>query len=244
MDFFSFVDSSIALSPWVNKFYRIGWESYDKSTEELFLNLRCAGKQAEETMFAATLGVNTHKGLIFSLAVICGAMGRKHYFIEDEVDMNEVLEECSVLGRFALQDFEKRGEETYGRQCYERYHTLGIRGEAAEGFSSVTDIGVRCLKREIDAGRTINDAAVITLLTLISRVDDTNMIHRGGYDQSVRCKKEAQLLITESNGSDGVDRMFSLDDEYIAKGLSPGGCADLLALSFFLYFVEQEQKRR
>ncbi|MCF7953621.1 MAG: triphosphoribosyl-dephospho-CoA synthase [Spirochaetales bacterium] len=55
--------------------------SQDKSSQHkevfnyaaLFPGLRSIGREAEDAMFRATGGVNTHKGLIFSLGVLCAA---------------------------------------------------------------------------------------------------------------------------------------------------------------------------
>ena len=38
--------------------------------------LRPHGKQCERDMLLATAGVNTHKGMLFSLALLCAAAGR------------------------------------------------------------------------------------------------------------------------------------------------------------------------
>ena len=35
-----------------------------------------------------------------------------------------------------------------------------------------------------------------------------------------------------------IDTLDDLDQQYIAENLSPGGCADLLALSLLLHFLD------
>lgn len=46
---------------------------FDCAEVELFPALQTAGMQAEADMLAATGGVNTHKGAVFSLGVLCAA---------------------------------------------------------------------------------------------------------------------------------------------------------------------------
>ena len=53
------------------------------------------GKNAEKAMFAATKGVNAHKGAIFTLGVICGALGRLAW--EDRHSPAAVLAEASAM---------------------------------------------------------------------------------------------------------------------------------------------------
>jgi len=55
-------------------FFSIGWEHGDETGDRLFERLRFAGQNAEAKMFSATGGVNTHKGLIFASAILCGAL--------------------------------------------------------------------------------------------------------------------------------------------------------------------------
>ncbi|MFR5732678.1 MAG: triphosphoribosyl-dephospho-CoA synthase [Clostridium sp.] len=56
-------------------------------TMMLFEAIRLTGIEAEKAMFAATDGVNTHKGMIFSMGTIAAAAGlfyRRHEHFEAE----------------------------------------------------------------------------------------------------------------------------------------------------------------
>ncbi len=110
MDFFTFVDSSAALIPWFRDFFSIGWEHGDETGDRLFERLRFAGQNAEAKMFSATGGVNTHKGLIFASAILCGALGKiyKDAFLlgkKPPVPLDAVVGECKKLGSCSLKDF-------------------------------------------------------------------------------------------------------------------------------------------
>ena len=247
MDFFTFLDSSAALIPWFRDFFCIGWDHASDPEPLLFSRLRFAGKRAEEQMFSATGGVNTHKGLAFSFAVLCGALGQIHARRPLPLDGTQVIDACRKLGRCALDDFQKTGEkepqgepsETNGEQCRRRYGLLGARGEAAAGFPSALRYGLPVLKKRLAKGDPLNDAAVFSLLSLIASVDDTNMIHRGGFAAAQDRKKEAMRLLSQLTNENFHDALNALDSSYIRENLSPGGCADLLAVSLMLCFLEQ-----
>lgn len=73
MDYLTFEDSIRAILPFIKEMAGIGASWGDKMSEEspdkaagcLFKAIRLSGLKAEKAMFAATGGVNTHKGIIF-----------------------------------------------------------------------------------------------------------------------------------------------------------------------------------
>lgn len=243
MDFFTFLDSSAALSPWFRTLFCIGWDHAQASPPILFQHLRFAGRQAEQAMMHATRGVNTHKGLIFSLGLLCGALGAVQSSLLHPVSLQEVLSLCKVLGKCSLEDFSDGHPSLHsnGMECYRMFQVTGVRGQAACGFPDAVKIGLPSLRRWIQAGLSINDASAVTLLDLIANVTDTNMIHRGGLASAQQCKVQAQRLLSELNCENIYSKLTWLDEQYRKENLSPGGCADLLAISLMLYFLEQEK---
>ena len=87
------------------------------------------------------------------------------------------------------------------------------------------------------AGLSLNDASVLTLLALIAAVTDTNMIRRGGLAEALSRQQEARRLLLTITSATLLPTLTALDQDYISHNLSPGGCADLLALSLFLVFI-------
>ena len=71
------------------------------------------------------------------------------------------------------------------------YGEKGIRGEVADGFSSITKIALPWYKKAIEEGKSENDAGVIALLALIANVYDTNLYKRGDADGK---QKRAQQI--------------------------------------------------
>ena len=241
MDFFTFLDSSAALSPWFREMFCLGWNSAGRPAEELFRQLRFSGQQAEQAMYTATGGVNTHKGLIFSLGILCGALGAAHSGRPIPVPMEQVLQLCRELGQCSLSDFSSApAQETSGLRCFHAHQITGARGQAAQGFPAAVEIGLPSLRKWTARGLSLNDAGAMTLAALLAETEDTNMIHRGGLARAEKCRKDMDKLIPQLTADNVYHLLSQLDRQYIEANLSPGGCADLLALSFFLFFLEQQ----
>ena len=68
---------------------------------------------------------------------------------------------------------------------------------------------------------------------------DTNMIHRGGYELAKAASEEAKALL-EREPFPGVPALEKLNRDYVEKNLSPGGTADLLAMTLMLHFLKEE----
>ena len=111
-----------------------------------------------------------------------------------------------------------------------RYGLTGIRGEVAAGLPSVVETGLNAYRMAQSRGYSSNDSAAAALVHLIARVEDSNLYHRGGASGAAWAKREAEKLLPLPD----MARITDLDDRFIARNLSPGGCADLLAATLFL----------
>ena len=69
-----------------------------------------------------------------------------------------------------------------------------------------------------------------TLLRIMATLDDTCVIHRVGYERALAVKGEAKALAEHLD----LDDLRKLCDRYAAEGISPGGAADMLALTIFM----------
>ena len=63
------------------------------------------------------------------------------------------------------------------------------------------------------------------------------MIRRGGLATAEAFRQQAQALLTHITPGSLAQELLALDQTYIRQNLSPGGCADLLALSLMLFFL-------
>ena len=74
-----------------------------------------------------------------------------------------------------------------------------------------------------------------TLLRIMSTLDDTCVIHRVGYQRAQEVKEEAKALLDDFS-EDGLKEMKK---RYDAEGISPGGAADMLALTILIDSLTQ-----
>jgi len=68
---------------------------------------------------------------------------------------------------------------------------------------------------------------------------DTNIISRSSRERQLALTEELKALLAQTPYPD-KDALAALDDRFIAENLSPGGSADLLALTWLLHFVTTE----
>lgn len=241
MNYETFVHSARALRPFFERFADIGYRNTHESENQLFLLLRKEGLQAETAMFRATGGVNTHKGAIFSLALLCGASGALYAKKPSGICLSDLSDACARLAGPAVLDFAAPAsndiKKTAGMEIHQKTGCQGIRGEAALGYPHVFSLGYPSLIKHLNRGLSLNDASLLTLLALIAQVDDTNMIRRGGLAAARQRQAEAATLlhIAEQQPQSRRYSLFEqLDDSYMERNLSPGGCADLLSVSLYL----------
>lgn len=251
MTFFTFIDSAVALSPFFEAYLSYGYKEKE-ALDELFAHLRQEGKKAEIAMLEATDGINTHKGANFSFAVLLGACG---YYLQDkknlafsEIDSSAI---CALAGEMTVslieQDFASlshKEELSYGEKLYLTYGITGIRGEAGQGYPSLTDLLLPYLRENLwsnlPLGHERNQLVLLrALLLLMSQVEDGNIIHRGGIEAWQTIKKETgeiheQLL----SDQDLLNYLTTYDQLLIQRHLSPGGAADLLSLGIFFILLE------
>ena len=234
-----FIASAHALKPYFEECVKIGQDIANACPEETFSLLRQAGLAAEQTMYRATGGVNTHKGVIYTLGVLCGALGRLWSAAKPIGNTAAILSQCAQLVKRSVEaDFAAIDAATAGGRLYLEKGLRGIRGEVAAGLPSVASVSLPVYKACLAKGLTANDAGVVALLHLIANVGDTNLHHRGGEDGAAWAAEAARELLKVSPYPQS-QQLEALDDSFITRNLSPGGCADLLAVTYFLHSLEQ-----
>ncbi|MDP3178058.1 MAG: triphosphoribosyl-dephospho-CoA synthase, partial [Spirochaetaceae bacterium] len=112
----------------------------------------------------------------------------------------------------------------------------GIRAEAEAGFPSVLRRSLPRVEADLAAGHNLNDALVNALLELFSDVEDTNVLSRGGSEGLALLRSEASTALSLGGMSSDAGRkaIVAMGELLKAMNLSPGGCADLLAVTAFL----------
>ena len=228
-----FERSADAAVPYFKGCFLAGALSKENDGAPLFLSLRELGLKAEKEMYLITGGKNTHKGAIFSYGIIIGALARLMGHSGKMPEIVDILSEASSISRPYLEsDIQNFSGNTAGERAYFERGARGIRGEVIDGFPSLLDVSIPTYKSLVSTGKNKNDAGVITLLHLIGNVYDTCLYKRGG-DEGVKYAREyAKSLISKKDIT--LDDVRRMDADFTERNLSPGGCADLLALTYFL----------
>ena len=228
MDVAAFERSIRALRLHFAAFARIGQEGADPA------RLQQAGMEAEQVMLAAA-GVNTHKGAIFSLGILCCAAGA----LGENPTLDALLAKAAELGGYFLDQMKKAPPaNTGGGQQYLRYGLTGARGEAAAGFPSVREIALPAYEAALRAGKSQEDAGLHALLYLIAHVQDSNIIRRSGMEGQQWVSAQAQALLDTGYTHDDLR---ALNDRFVARNISPGGSADLLAATYFIHELTRKE---
>lgn len=201
--------------------------------------LRRIGLEAEAAMRAATGGVNTHRGAIFGLGLLVSAAGALG---PDARPLSAGALGAHVRGRHAAGILD--GPELLhapGARARRCHGVGGAPAEAAAGFPTLYRIGLPALRR----ARALrpgdgNAARVGCCLALVAALEDTNLLHRGGA-AGYHFAREAAARFDREGGlarADWFARAEALHHAFVARRLSPGGAADLLAMTLFVDAIE------
>ncbi|EPE7077241.1 triphosphoribosyl-dephospho-CoA synthase CitG [Cronobacter sakazakii] len=227
MDHALFVASIRAIAPWLRVFYQQGAQDAGLAESEILRRLRPAGLACEQAMFSATGGVNTHKGGIFSLGLLCTAAGRLAAQGEPLTPITLCMTVSAMArGIVARELAHGRRAATAGERLYRRFGLTGARGEVESGFATVRR-HVLPFWQYAQGERGLQQA----LLRLMAVNPDTNLVSRGGLEGLRYVQKYASGLLARGWDDEALREM---DRALITRNLSPGGSADLLAVSWLL----------
>lgn len=180
--------------------------------------LQALGLEAETAMLAATGGVNTHRGAIYALGLLLWAMGRR--LAEERLDVFETAAAMAAA-------LSPGGGDSHGAQVWRQYGAAGARGEALAGYPHAR-LAWRLLREE---------GELAALLALLAEVEDANVLYRGGREGLLWLQGEARRILALPAGAREAETE-ALGQSCALRGLSPGGCADLLAAGYLLEALE------
>ena len=128
--------------------------------------------------------------------------------------------------------------KTNGEKLYLQYKITGIRGEAQNGFPHLFTMGIPIFKSALEKGFSLWQAGLITLLHYIAYTEDTNLITRSDYNFACKVQKNLKKFLSCATYKEQLSILPELDAFFVSKNISPGGSADMLALTYFLYFIQ------
>jgi triphosphoribosyl-dephospho-CoA synthase len=232
MDADTFRASAVAIEPYFAALAEAGARGCGMT------QLRISGLEAEAAMLSATGGVNTHRGALFGLGLLCAAAGaRAGRRIDPRLSLGSIV--ARLWGGGILEGPVLL--RSHGSDVRRRHGAGGARMEAARGFPTLYQVGRPTLARAaLEAPENAAAARVETCFALIAVLEDTNLLHRGGRSGLDFARHTARRFI-EAGGvaaSDWRHRAHVAHESFVARRLSPGGSADLLAMTLFVTAYE------
>ncbi|MEV0390521.1 triphosphoribosyl-dephospho-CoA synthase [Nonomuraea sp. NPDC050643] len=194
--------------------------------------LGAIGRLGDRAMLRTTVGINTHRGALWALGLLVAAIAG------GAADERAAARAAARLA--ALPDrWVPAGEPSHGDRARRRYGAGGARREAETAFPHVTEIALPRLREGRAAGLGEEAAQLDALLAVMSLLDDTCVLHRGGPDGLRVVRLGARRVLAEGGAGTGSGRaaLMELDDALRRRRLSPGGSGDLLAAALFLDMV-------
>lgn len=239
MDYNTFAVSTGAVTPYIVKMAEAGLELYDRP-ERIFPVIREIGILGEHAMFRATKGVNTHKGILFMLGILAAAYGaafRKggNRFPDRRTVLSEAKKIAAPSLERELKQIPGRERKTHGENLYVRYGIRGVRGEVLDGFPSLSCTAFPAMESAKRIQPDKNAARLHVLLHLMACVEDTNILSRSG-PATLRKAQRISVGFLKAYPvihGEAMDRLREMNQMFIRWGISPGGCADLLAVTLF-----------
>jgi triphosphoribosyl-dephospho-CoA synthase len=229
----TFMRSMFALRHYFGRICRAGME------DAPFARLKELGIDAESRMLAATGRINTHRGAIFSLGLLCAAIGRCAAL---SLPLTASSLRCVLVQRWGDElagHTHASGAASNGLQAARQHGASGARQEAAHGLPSVFEVGLGAMQATLAAGRSMYHAKVDTLFALMAHMSDTNVYHRGGAHGAAMVREHARAFIAAGGTASPDWKARALDSHrvFVAHRLSPGGAADLLAATCLVHAV-------
>lgn len=187
--------------------------------------VRRIGIDAEAAMLNTTGGVNTHRGALFAmgLTTLAAAWCQVRDVLVGSKQLRELI--MQVAGQFAPT------AGTHGNEAVNAHRVTGALDLAKGGYTQLFNNWLPAYRDYLS--QDASTARHRLLLLIMSQLDDTNVIHRVGYEQAQRVKQEA-LMLLDNYSTAGMEAM---NRDYIARNVSPGGSADMVALTIFIHSI-------
>ncbi|WP_081295229.1 MULTISPECIES: triphosphoribosyl-dephospho-CoA synthase CitG [unclassified Gilliamella] len=237
MDFETFVQSIKAICVWFERFYQYGKISAQLNNQQFLAGIRPIGIQCEQAMFSATNQVNTHKGGIFAFGLLLGAIGKLEQ-LNLPINIKNICGQVSTICQGIVANELKKNNRpcSVGEKLFKLHHFSGARGEAESGYATVRNISLPIFQTMQKSGYDEKTSLLQALLYLLAYNQDTNLVSRGGIDGLDFVQKQAKQLILQGGIThpNGLQNLNKFDNELIKRNLSPGGSADLIAITWFL----------
>jgi triphosphoribosyl-dephospho-CoA synthase len=231
MDLAMLLASADVLEGWLTCLAEAASASLSEGWSDIALRreLGRLGRAAEVEMLAATGGVNTHRGALFSLGfLVAGAARAESHHAECVV---------TAAARMAqLPDVVLERKRSHGDIVRERRPRVGAAAEAASGYPTALKVALPILRSGRLRGADDHITSMNALLAVMAVLDDTCVLYRGGSEALASVRHAAAGVLTQGGvgTAEGSLELARLDEMCLRSRLSPGGAADVLSSAMFL----------
>lgn len=181
------------------------------------------GIEAEKAMLSATGGVNTHRGALFCIGLSVAAAS----FLACTTGEVEESSLRGLVSRAASGIPSASG--THGAAAKKDFKVRGALENARRGYPELFADWLPYYRGlQGDPYRRHK-----TLLHIMTTLDDTNVLHRRGAEGLALVRSGSARLLSDFS----EEGLSSLDKEFTAENISPGGSADMLSLTVFVNSV-------
>jgi len=196
--------------------------------------LGAIGREAERRMLEVTGNVNAHRGAIWSVGLLVAAHANSGS--RDPAVIAQVAAEIAVLPDAGQAPF-----ASHGKVVRARFGVRGAAGEAQAGFPHVVQRALPALRAARARGASESVARSDALLAIMTTLDDTCLLHRGGIPALRTAQRGAAVALAAGGVGDaaGLRAFDELEAALLAQRASPGGSADMLAAALFLDSIER-----
>nr|NLI50912.1 citrate lyase holo-[acyl-carrier protein] synthase [Propionibacterium sp.] len=230
MDLALLLRSADALRDWFTASWLTGATA--SGDDDLRARLVTLGLAAEAAMRRVTGGVNTHKGALFGVGLLLAALGA-----EGSREPERACARVGVLAAPLLADWLARvdTDASHGSAAFRELGLTGARGEAASGFATVRTVSLPAYRDRLAETGDVDDALRWALVSLMAVCPDTNLYARGGAEALAAVQGWAGRVVRKRPDPRRLaTALAQADAPFTERRWSPGGSADLLALTWLL----------
>jgi len=232
MNYQTFMDSTVAISPFFGELIHEGFNFNKDDIIKALPVIRNIGLRMEGAMYGATHNINTQKGIIFLMGLslfACGRLFRQNDHFDKEEFQTILKSICKDLVVKELGGL-THPAKSHGENIFLKYGYTGARGEAESGFRAVFDYG---LPQLIAIADLTDEAMTKCLLVLAVNNNDTNILFRSNPEVLNRFKGLCDAALKDFNEAN----YSAVIDFCTVENISPGGSADLLAVTIFVWLM-------
>ncbi|MBQ9217723.1 MAG: [Muribaculaceae bacterium] len=179
------------------------------------------GVVSEQKMLQATHGVNTHRGALFSIGL--ALVAASHTWHNEHAFKAKALRQDIMKLAHGIVP---ANNGSHGYRAVEAHHVEGALEMARHGYQ-------RLFNEWLPFHASLNGDPYRdhkTLLLIMSELDDTNVIHRVGYEMAQAVKREALEMLKHFS----IEGLEAMNRSFVSRNISPGGAADMLSLTIFI----------